>query len=461
MRSYDIIVIGGGSAGSSAARTAHEAGARTLMINDGELGGLCILRGCMPTKTMLTSAHILHEARHGAPFGVHLEGTITPDFGEIMARKDRLVARFQRAKIKGVEAGGYEVLDARASLAPGGGVLVGDEVYEAKKIVLATGSVPATLPIPGLDEIRVLSSDDVMRLGEAPRSLVVQGAGPIGLELGQFFARLGTEVLLVNRSPLLSKLDVVCGAELTRALTAEPNFELAVPGRIECVRQDGDEIVFTLTDQKGTREHRAEAFLMAAGRDAAVDGLGVDAWGLGRHGSGVAHDLRMRSSHPDVYVAGDATGQHQILHLANQEGVVAGANAAGADPARVMDYRLKMTVVFSDPCFAHVGMTEAELADEGLPYVVGEARFPETGRAITLGCEFGVWRLYVHEETGEILGSAVLGPRADDLVHLISTLMHFRGGVDEILAMPWYHPTLSEVMLNLARSARSKMKETA
>lgn len=455
---YDVLVLGGGSAGTSAAAAAVAEGAKTAMVNAGELGGLCILRGCMPTKTLLASAHLLHEVHElGDELGLRLSGSLEADFTRIIERKTRLVARFQRGKMRRIAASDYEVIDARARLEADGSASLDGRRVRARKYVIATGSRPYMLPIDGLDTVEVLTSDEVMRLESAPRSLVVQGAGPIGLELAQFFARIGCQVLLVNRSALCSRWDPASGVELRAALAAEPRFELVAPGKITRVRPAEGEIAFTIEEDGRRREHRAEAFLMAAGRVADLDDLGVEELGLERHGSGLAHDLRMRTSHPDIFVAGDATGQHQILHIANQEGRVAGRNAAGADPFALMDYRLKMSVVFTDPCFAQVGMTSAEAEASGTPHVWGQAHFPETGRAITMGVRHGLWRMMAHRESGEILGAAILGPRADDLIHVISVLMAHRAKVQEILEMPWYHPTLAEVILDVARAILPKL----
>ena len=181
---YDVLVLGGGSAGSSAASAAAAAGARTGMINDGELGGLCILRGCMPTKSMLAAAHAIHEARHLGRFGARLEGKVVPDFQAIMKRKAGHVARFKQAKVDSVLASDYEVIDARGRFAPGGGIIAGSRTLSADAYVIATGSDAVILDIPGIGDVPVLTSDDVMRLETQPRKLLVQGAGPIGLEPG-------------------------------------------------------------------------------------------------------------------------------------------------------------------------------------------------------------------------------------------------------------------------------------
>lgn len=459
MHDYDVIIIGGGSAGTSAARAAKAAGARVLMINDGELGGLCILRGCMPTKAMLASAHAIHEAKRLEPFGARLEGRVVPDFSAIVARKNAHVERFKRAKIRSIENGGYDVLDARARFGPGGVIETSTgRTLRAKSVVIATGSVPHVPPIPGLEDVPYWTSDDVMRLADGlPRSLVVQGAGPIGLELAQFFARVGTEVTLVNRSPLLTRFDAAdMGEDLAHALSRE--MTIVAPGCIRRVTRAGDGIRFEIEDAAGTvRTHEADAFLVAAGRHAAIEGLGLEHAGIAVSGRTIVTDAALRTTNPRVFVAGDATNDYEILHIANQEGTVAGHNAAGGTPERHIDYRLLMGVIFTEPCFAHVGLTEGKAAAAGRDVVVGRARFPETGRAITMSVLHGSFALIVDRGTREIVGAKILGPRADDLIHVLSTLLHFRATIDTIFDLPWYHPTLTEVILDVARDARAQL----
>ncbi|MCP3980937.1 MAG: FAD-dependent oxidoreductase [bacterium] len=454
---YDVIVLGGGSAGSAAASAAVAAGARTLMINSGELGGLCILRGCMPTKAMLASAHAIHEARHTEPFGIRLDGSLTAEFHKIMQRKEALVQRFKKAKVDSIEAHDYEVLDAFARFAADGSIDADGRRLTAERYVVATGSTPVASTIAGHENVPVLDSDGVMRLERQPKALLVHGAGPIGLELAQFFARIGTRVLLVNRSPLLYRYDAECGEELHAALEAE-GIELIAPGTIERLEPCGDGLRAHISSRDGARAVEADVLLNALGRNAALGGLGLEHVGLDATGGRLSVDATMATSNPRIYAAGDATGSFQILHIANQEGAVAGYNACGASPAKTIDYRLKMAVTFTDPPFATVGATEDEARKDG-DVLVGHARFPETGRAITMETRHGLWKLFADRRTGEILGSAILGPRADDLIHTIAALMHYRADFHEIFRMPWYHPTLSEVMLNLARDLRSQAGE--
>ena len=446
---YDVIVLGGGSAGTAAGRAAVAAGARTAVVNEGEIGGLCILRGCMPTKSMLEAAHVAHVARHTDPFGIRASGEVTADFAAIMERKRGHVDRFQRAKIEGVEAADHAWIDGRGRFVPGGGVEVDGRRLEAKAYVVASGSRPARPPIDGLDEVETLTSDDVMRLDSPPSSLLVYGAGAVGLELAQFFARIGTRVRLVNRSPLLSKIDPDAGRELHAALGEE--LDLSVPATIASVRPSGGGLNATIVEDGVSREEQVEALLLATGRDPELEGLGLEHVGLDPSGGGLAHDETMRTKNPAVWVAGDATGREQLLHVANQEGAAAGHNAAGGRPPKTIDPRLAMQAIFTDPPFAQVGLVP--LAVDGRRIVEGRARFPETGRAITMNVRHGLWRLLVEADSGQVVGASILGPRADDLIHLVAELIHFRGTLDDVLELPWYHPTLSEVMLDLARSA--------
>lgn len=454
---YDVLVLGGGTAGSAAASAAASAGARTALVNDGEIGGLCILRGCMPTKAMLASAHAAFEPHHASRFGVDFEGRMVPDFARIMQRKDEQVARFQRAKIASIEGGDYELLRGRGRFVEGGGVEVDGRAVSAGKVVLATGSVPSAPPFPGLEDVPYWTSDDVMRLTEQPKSLIVFGTGAIGLELAHFFSRIGTDVLVLGRSPLLHGADLDCGDELQRALNGEANLRVLTRTSIERVERDGDGIRVRYRHEGEVHEATSAGLLVATGRRPAVDGLGLEHAGLALERGRIAHDAQMRTSNPDVFVAGDVTGNELILHIASREGRVAGHTAAGGEGELEVEDRLFMSTIFTDPPFAQVGLTPVEAESDGLRVFIGAARFPETGRAITMGTEHGIWKLVVDADTREVLGSVILGPRADDLAHIVAQMIYYRGRVDDILDQPWYHPTLSEVMLNLARGAIAQL----
>lgn len=220
-------------------------------------------------------------------------------------------------------------------------------------------------------------------------------------------------------------------------------------GRVEVDAKVGAEI----------RTFEAERLIVATGRRAALDGLGLEAAGINRDRHTIPTDADMRTSNPRVFVAGDASGFKQLLHVANWEGAVAGMGAAQVPGPHAVEQRLDVSVIFFDPPLATVGLSELDARKHALEVVTASARFPETGRAITMDVQHGLLKLVADRQSGEILGAQILGPRADDMIHTISTLMYFHGTAQQMLEMPWYHPTLSEVLLQLARDIETQRKE--
>lgn len=458
MQEFDVIVLGGGTAGTAAAKAAVQAGARTAMFNDGELGGLCILRGCMPTKTMLHAAHLRHEAEHHHTPGVGRE-SLAVDFAAVMSNKDDKVARFKRAKISGIESGGYEVIDARARFTGPDTVEAGGTDYRfTKGAVIAVGSVVAVPPFPGLENVPYWTSDDIMALTERPESVAVIGSGAIGLELAQFLARMGTRVELISRRPVFQDWGESVVREMAAALEDEPNFTNHAPGTPAEISKTDDGIAVRVQKDSGEELVEAQHLVIATGRRAAVDALGLDQAGVEMDGRQIKAGRDMQTTNPNIYVAGDATGERLLLHVANWEGTAAGMGAAGVADVEAVERRLHMAVTFTDPPLASIGMTEQQAEAEGITAITAEARFAETGRAITMDVAHGVMRLVANADNGEILGAQILGPRADDIIHAVSTVMYYRGTAKDMVAMPWYHPTLSEVLLSLARELDAKSR---
>ncbi|HEY3175274.1 MAG TPA: FAD-dependent oxidoreductase [Candidatus Polarisedimenticolia bacterium] len=455
MQSYDVLVLGGGTAGSAAAQAAHETGARVAMFNDGELGGLCILRGCMPTKTLLHAACLAHHARHSNTSGIRVKGAQV-DFAAVMANKDAKVERFRQFKIASIRDGGYDLIDARACFTDPCTIKAGDETYRfTSGAVIAAGSIPSVPQIPGIEDVPYLTSDDLVRLTERPDSILALGTGAVGLEWGQFLARMGTRVTLVSRHRVFEKFDPVLADEMERILGAEPGLELIQPihpasisrqaGKVECALEDGRRIV-------------ADALFLATGRSAALEGLGLSAAGVETKDDKVVCGDDMRTTNPRIFVAGDATGEEMILHVASQEGQVAGKNAAAGGSVERVDRRLDMRVVFTDPPLATLGMTERQAGELGRSIVTSQIYFPETGRAITQDVQHGLCKLVADAGRGEILGAQILGPRADDLIHTLAAVLYYRGTAADMLSMPWYHPTLTEVFLSLAREIEQRRR---
>lgn len=458
MHEYDVIVLGGGTAGTAAAKTAAQHGARTVMFNDGELGGLCILRGCMPTKTLLHAAHLKHEAEHHRTPGIGRQ-PLAADFQAVMENKEVKVTRFKRAKISGIESGGYTVIDARARFNGKDTVEANGETYRfTKGAVIAVGSNVVEPPIPGLVDTPYWTSDDVLSLTDLPESVAVIGSGAIGLELAQFLARMGTRVELISRRPVFADYGPAVVEEMAGSLTDEPNLSSHAPGTPVAIRQEGSGIAVEVEKASSTEMVQAQHLLVATGRRAAVEGLGLDQAGVELERGRVKTGADMRTTNPKIFVAGDATGDRQLLHVANWEGTTAGIGASGAEEIPPVEQRLHMEVVFTDPPLASIGMTEEAARKAGEQVLTAEARLAQTGRAITMDVAHGVMRLVAKADTGEILGAQILGPRADDIIHALSTLMYYRGTAQDMLSMPWYHPTISEVLLSLAREIVSKQQ---
>ncbi|TDI44380.1 MAG: FAD-dependent oxidoreductase [Acidobacteria bacterium] len=449
---YEVIVIGGGSAGSMAASTAAAAGARTVMFNEGELGGLCILRGCMPTKTMLHAAHLVHEAANHHTPGVG-RAELDLDFRQIMANKDAKVARFKRAKVEGIESGGYQVVGARARFTGPETVEAGGTTYRfTRGAVVASGSVPSLPPLPGLEHVPHIDSDAVMRLAERPGSLITVGVGAIGMEMSFFFARMGTRVEVVSRRPVFQDAGPGIANEMRAVLAAEPNLTHHLYERPLSLAGDDSSVTFRFMGENGEKEVEGDRLLLATGRRANVEGLGLEAAGIQIERGRIVCDEEMRTTNPHVFVAGDASGERLILHVANWEGKAAGLGAARVAGSHPVERRLRLEIVFTDPPLAMLGMNREQAASAGHDVVEATARFPQTGRAITMDVQHGIWVLQADRSSGEVLGCQILGPRADDLVHIVSGVMYYRGTVNDLLQMPWYHPTLSEVLMELARS---------
>ncbi len=463
---YDLIVVGGGSAGSACAAEAVKLGhRRVLLINDGELGGLCILRGCMPTKSLLQSVEPLLEARHAERFGVSVPRT-SFDFEAIMRRKSEQVARFKRAKLAGMESGGYELLDGRARFVAPDAIEVGGRRLEAHAFLISTGSRLAVPPIPGLDTVGYLSSDEVMELERPPRSLLVLGAGAIGLEFATFFAALGCEVTVANRSNLIERGEEPEFSEQYRRVMERNGVRMELEVRAEEFRrlEDGRVEGRFLCADGSEKRLLADELLLAVGRVANLEGLGLDAAGVELAGrSQLVLDDALRTTNPRVFAAGDATNQDLILHTGNAEGRHVARNLSRLFEGRELaPWReaIPVRAIFTHPPYATAGFTAREAAAAGHTVVTAQKNWANQGRGIVMGVfpDEGFARLIAEAGSARLLGVQLLGPRADDLVHVISAAMHFGATAEDLVAMPWYNPTLSEVFVELGRELVAKAR---
>lgn len=443
----DLAVVGGGSAGYAAARTAASAGLRVAILDGApELGGLCILRGCMPTKALLHASEVLHLLRRAPEFGLRA-GSVGFRFRQVLERKARLIRDFAEYRQGQLADGRFELIRSPAKFRDPHTLELSDgRCLSAAHFVIATGSVVSAPPVPGLAESGYLTSDDALELPRPPRSMIVLGGGAVALEFAQFYARFGTRVTVVQRSPqVLKNCDPDASAALEQALSRE-GLRVLTGTHIQQVRRPrpGKHEV-RLLHHGQPRRITADSLLMALGRTPNTAGLNLDQAGVRTERGRIVTDHHMRTSAPHIYAAGDCASPHEIVHLAVLQGEIAGHNIAFPRRPRAMDYRLLIHVVFTEPQVAVVGLTEREAAERSTPFRVATYPFADHGKSLILGATDGFVKLLAHPKSGEILGGCCVGPQGGELIHEIVAAMAKRMTAAELAAMPHYHPTLAEI----------------
>jgi pyruvate/2-oxoglutarate dehydrogenase complex dihydrolipoamide dehydrogenase (E3) component len=455
---FDVAIIGGGSAGYAAARTAANEGLKIVVIEGGEeVGGLCILRGCMPTKALLYAAEVMHTASHPEPWGIRTEG-VTFDFAKVMARKNLLIKEFADFRAQQLAGGKFQFIRAMAKFSDEHTLELSDgKQLTAKNFIIATGSKVAPPPLPALCDIDYITSDEALALQRLPRSLIVLGAGPVACEFAQFFARFGVKVTLIQRSPrILTGFDPDAALELEKVFRRE-NISLFTGTKLLDARQLGGlkEIAFE-HDGKTVRA-QAEEIFFALGRVPNVISLALEKTGVRFKAGCIDCNSRMQTSVPHIYAAGDCTGLHEIVHIAVQQGEVAALNIARGNSAREMDYRLRIEIVFTEPQLAVVGLTETDAAELRVPYLAASYPFNDHGKSLIMEARDGFVKLLADPTSGEILGGACAGPHGGELLHEIVAAMAKRMTVHELALMPHYHPTLAEIWTYPAEELAEKI----
>jgi len=448
MRIYDfeLAVIGGGSGGYAAARTASAAGRKTVVIEGGrEVGGLCILRGCMPTKALLYAAEVLHLARRAQTWGLKA-GKPGFDFARVMARKDELIQEFADFRVKQLEDGRFEFIRANARFLDAHTLALDNGRHlTAKQFVIATGSRVAPVPLPQLAEIGCLTSDEALALKRLPKSLIILGGGAIACEFAQFFARFGVKVTLIQRSVhLLKEFDADAG-EVVATVFRREGVEVFTGTKLLGAERRGR--MKSIRFEQGGKELRvaAEEVLFALGRVPNTAALALEAAGVATENGRVVANEFMLTTAPHIGTAGDCTGPHEIVHIAIQQGETAVHNLLHPRRKRAMDYRLLISVVFTEPQVAVVGLTEKAARSKGIPFVAASYPFNDHGKSLIMEAKDGFVKLLADPKSGEILGGACVGPVGGELIHEIVVAMAKRMTVQELAAVPHYHPTLAEI----------------
>lgn len=452
---FDLVVIGGGSAGYAGARTAHSEGLKVAVIDGAvELGGLCILRGCMPSKTLIESANRQLVIRHAAEFGLKAESHGV-DLHRLRERKRALIADFAGYRQGQLADGRFTLHRGAASFVDAHTVEVrprdGSAAFrvQSRSFLIATGSEVFVPPVPGLAETGFWTSDEVLDAAELPKTVAVLGGGAIALEMAHYLEAMGCGVTLIQRSAqLLTGTDPECGAVVRQAyerrgMRVHCGTHLTSVTRVE----SGKRVEFT---QDGhTHAVVVDEVLLAMGRQPATSGLALEQAGIATHRQKITVNDRMQTSRLHIFAAGDVCSPLDVVHVAIQQGEIAARNAVrllGGKPAEeTIDYRLLLFGVFSHPQVAVVGETAEALQKRGVPIIEASYPFNDHGKSMVMGELDGFVKMIGHAQTGEILGACVVGPKATELIHEVVVAMNFRATAKQFLAIPHYHPTLSEI----------------
>jgi pyruvate/2-oxoglutarate dehydrogenase complex dihydrolipoamide dehydrogenase (E3) component len=412
-----------------------------------ELSGLCILRGCMPSKTLLYVAEQLHHARHADRFGLRVSGA-RADMKAVHARKKKIIKEFADHRVAALTSGKFDLIRAWARFAdPHTLVLSNGRTIRGKYFLIGTGSKVSVPPVPGLKEAKFWTSDDVLDLDFVPKSVIVLGGGIVACELAQFLNRMGAKVTLVQRSPNILRDHSECASDVIQKAFADEGIEVFAGTRIEAISQDrrGTTVKFQHDGKRVTR--RAAHLFNALGREPATEGLGLQAIGVKTGNAGqVVINRWQQSNLPHIYAAGDCSGPAEIVHIAIQQGELAARHAFKVKDIKPVDWSLLLNVVFTDPQLATIGRLERDLDEKGVKYLSASYPFDDHGKSILMEAKYGYVKVIAEPKRGRMLGAEIVGKDAGELIHAFTGPLAMKATVFDLLRAPWYHPTLAEIV---------------
>ncbi len=452
---YDLIVIGAGGAGSTAANNAVKMGKRVALIERDKLGGTCLNYGCDPTKTLLHTAHLLYHAQHASNLGL-IFPQATADWKKVQAHVRKVIETIRGGTLAqanaGIAAQGIDLFMGEASFSSAHEIRVDEKTLQGKRFIIATGTIPAIPEIEGLSQTGYITNEEAVSLPKLPERLVVLGGGPIGLEFAQMFSRFGVQVVVLERSQQpLPREDRELALALCDQLGAE-GIRLEFGTEMRCGKSDQHGKHIHIRDQNGREEDLVtDQLLVATGRRPALDTLNLEAAGVHFTAEGIPTNVSLRTNVPHIWAAGDITSKYQFTHVASRQGKLAARNAFAKTP-RAFDDSLIPWVTFTDPELARVGQSEADLQEAGIKYRVGRANFDKLDRAITNDQTFGSVKLLA-DAKGKILGGHILGANAGELIAPVVYAMRFGLTVKMVAEAMLPYPTMTEAV----RSAASQL----
>lgn len=458
MTSYELIVVGGGPGGYVAALHAASLGQKTALVEPDFLGGTCLNRGCIPSKTLLKHAEVIESIEKAKSWGIET-GELTLSFDKMKQRKNDVIERLRGGIAFLLKQGKIDVFNGYGTVKKSGVVHVktADGVKElaAKSILVATGSTPAVPPIPGLDSVQFDTSDTIFDIPAIPKSVAIIGGGVIGVEFACIFASLKASVIIIEAADRLIPAEDVEAAKLLARELKKKGIVIHTGTKVESVReQDGIKTV-SCVDQKGKEiAVDADTLLVSTGRRPNLSA--TQELDLAMTGPFIQVNDKMETSVPGVYAAGDVIGGWQLAHAASAEGVVAANNAAGIQDA--IDYTVMPRCVYTSPEIAGVGLTEEEAKAKGIDVRVEKFDFAGSGKALAAGDTTGFTKIIYDAVYGEILGAIMVGPHVTEMISEASAFMYLEGTVEEAAKMIHPHPTISETFFEAAVQAVHNMR---
>ena len=454
----DIVIIGGGPGGYTAAIRAAQLGAKVALVETENLGGTCLNKGCIPTKALYKNAQMVNELNNASEFGIKLDG-FTIDICEIMQRKQKIVDRLKEGISQLIKANSIEIVYGRASLVSREKVIVIDpqeneNVIHAKNIILATGSVPGKPPIPGIDLPGVMNSDEMLSIDKIPSTLAIIGGGVIGIEFAGIFSALGSKVTVVEFLPrILANMEGEISKKLVFALKKK-GISIETDTKVIQI-SEGQESLSILTEgKKGENVICADAFLVSTGRVPNVEDLKLEMLGIVYDSKGIQVDETYQTNVPGIYAIGDVIGGQMLAHVASEEGIAAVEHIMGLKGH--MRYDAVPGCVFTFPEIAAVGLSEEDARGKGIDYISSKFLFGANGKALTIGEEEGFVKVLAETQTKEIIGVHIMGPHASDLIHEAVLAVENKMTTEDISSVIHAHPTLSEALMEAALGIENK-----
>ena len=454
----NVVIIGGGPGGYVAAIKAAHLGLKAVLVEKDKLGGVCLNKGCIPTKALISTAEILNHIQRAEEFGIQVKD-YSIDFPALMKRKDLITRRLSSGIEQLMKANQIRVIRGEGQIIESRTVEVLDaegqkEVIKTKNIIIATGSKVMRLPIPGIDSEGVITSDDALSLSELPSRMIIIGGGVVGIEFAGIFKALGVEVTVVEMLPrILLPVDEEIARRLTQILKRK-GIEILTDCKVKEIKKNHRNLEVLVSTNDGEKRLETEKVLLSAGRVPELGNIDVQRLGIELDKGAIKVDEKMRTNIPGIYAVGDVVGKIMLAHVASREGIVAVENISGKEV--LMDYKVVPNCVFSMPEVASVGLTEEEARKENSNIKVSKFPFMANGKALGMGETEGMVKIIAGADTSELLGVHILGVHASDLIAEGTLALSMEATAFEIVNTIHAHPTLAEAVAEAAEGLIGK-----